>query len=166
MIKRSINIISFCLIVMITIPSWGQYSGGSGTAGDPYRISTVQDLITLSRTESHWSASTVDYNNIHKYFIQTADIVFNSNPQLVDWNNDGQANWSAEDQKGFNPIGRGAYGAPRVFTGSYDGGNYSITNLYINQTATSVTATEPHDMGMFGYTFAPCILKNIHLKKY
>lgn len=91
------------------------YSGGNGTAGDPYRIATVQDLITLSRTESHWSGTPIDYNNVYKYFVQTADIVFNSNPQLVDWNNDGQSNWSAEDQLGFTPIGRGAYGDPQPF---------------------------------------------------
>ncbi len=161
------NQFKYCIVAVFFLTNLvfsQSYSGGSGTSSDPYRIATVQDLITLSRTESHWSASTVDYNNIHKYFLQTADIVFNSNPQLVDWNNDGLANWSAGDQKGFNPIGRGAYGAPRYFTGSYDGGNYSITNLYINLTATAPTSLEPHDAGMFGYIFSPGVLKNIHLK--
>jgi len=41
-----------------------KYSGGSGTAADPYRIATAADLIALGETPE-------DYN---KHFILTADI--------------------------------------------------------------------------------------------
>jgi len=55
------------LTVIITIAAggaFGKYSGGSGTAGVPYRIATRADLLALA-------ADTGDYN---KCFILTADI--------------------------------------------------------------------------------------------
>ena len=42
----------------------GAYSGGSGTEGDPYQISTAQDWTDLTNTSADWN----------KYFILTADI--------------------------------------------------------------------------------------------
>jgi The GLUG motif len=44
--------------------AFGAYSGGSGTAGNPYKIATKKDLLTLA-------ANTGDYGNC---FILTADI--------------------------------------------------------------------------------------------
>lgn len=111
----------------------GTYSGGSGTSGDPYQISTTADLIELSNTNADWVAGI--------YFIQTANITFNENEQLVDWDGDGDATWDTEDQLGFNPIGKGFHNS---FRGTYDGQNYTILNLYINRTATS-------NIGLFGF---------------
>ncbi|MFD2531815.1 BspA family leucine-rich repeat surface protein [Gracilimonas halophila] len=95
------------------------YSGGSGTEADPYKIATQQDLIDLSNTPADWD----------KHFIQTADIVFNSDSTQLDWDGDGTADWDAEDQKGFTPIGTG----DDSFTGSYSGENHTISRLYINR---------------------------------
>lgn len=44
----------------------GDYSGGSGTEGDPYQVSTAADWTTLMGTSGDWD----------KYFILTADIDF------------------------------------------------------------------------------------------
>ena len=96
-----------------------KYSGGSGTSNDPYKIASIDDLIELSNTSGDWS----------KHFIQTADIAFNSDQTLVDWDGDGTADWDAEDQKGFSPIGN----SNTDFTGFYDGQNYKINNLYIDR---------------------------------
>jgi hypothetical protein len=55
------------LTVIITIAAgsaFGKYSGGSGTAGAPYKIGTKTDLLALA-------ANTGDYN---KCFILTADV--------------------------------------------------------------------------------------------
>ena len=44
----------------------GSYSGGSGTAGDPYLIGTAEDLVALGG----------DPNDYNKHFIMTGDIDF------------------------------------------------------------------------------------------
>ena len=139
-----------------TLSVQAAYSGGAGTPADPYQIVTVADLITLSKTKTDWDG---------EYFLQTADIVFNSNKILVDWDNDGSANWDAADQLGFTPIGVGSYGAPSHFLGQYDGGNFKIKNLYIRlvYTATPPTA-DPHDVGLFGFVGVTGRLKNIRLE--
>jgi hypothetical protein len=105
----------------------GTYSGGSGDSGDPYQIATTADLIELSNTSGDWGA----------YFIQTADIAFNADETQVDWDNSG----SAGPAEGFLPIGN----VLTFFTGSYDGGGYTIDNLFINRPSTSY-------IGLFGFT--------------
>jgi hypothetical protein len=50
-----------CLLVL---PAHAKYSGGSGTAQDPYQIATAADLIALGETPG-------DYD---KHFLLTADI--------------------------------------------------------------------------------------------
>ncbi|MBX3043014.1 MAG: hypothetical protein KIT33_02085 [Candidatus Kapabacteria bacterium] len=98
-----------------------QYSGGTGTSGDPYQIATTDDLIELSNSSGDWD----------DYFIQTADITFDENEQLVDWDGDGTADWDAQDQLGFSPIGNDVIS----FTGEYDGQGHTISNLFINRPA-------------------------------
>ena len=56
----------FCLL---TLRAQAQYSGGSGTANDPYQIATAADLIALGETSD-------DYD---KHFILTADIDLDPN---------------------------------------------------------------------------------------
>ena len=109
-----------------------KYSGGSGSSDHPYRISTAADLIKLSITPEDWD----------KHFKQTADITFNSDETLVDWDGDGSASWDAEDQKGLASIGNSF----DSFQGSYDGQNHTITNLYIHRTESS----DNDDVGLFG----------------
>ncbi len=55
-----------CLFI---VPAQAQYSGGSGTADDPYQIATAADLIALGETPD-------DYD---KHFILTADIDLDPN---------------------------------------------------------------------------------------
>ncbi|HRP02543.1 MAG TPA: hypothetical protein PLE30_07850, partial [Candidatus Kapabacteria bacterium] len=110
----------------------GTYSGGDGTSGTPYQISTIADLIELSNTSSDWTG---------KYFIQTANIVFNADSSPVDWDGNGTVEWSGNDQYGFSPIGNN----DTNFTGSYNGQNHTISNLYINRTSSSY-------IGLFGRT--------------
>jgi PKD repeat protein len=78
------------------------YSGGSGTAGDPYLISTPADLITLSNP-----ANSSDWSN--RYFLLTNDIDMNG-------------------VAGFTPIGTSANDFGSVF----DGAGYAIHNLEVN----------------------------------
>ncbi|MBS3742066.1 MAG: hypothetical protein KGY74_08100, partial [Candidatus Cloacimonetes bacterium] len=120
--KRNLLIIMIFCFVFLTTGNLFAYSGGSGTAGDPYQIATTDDLIELSNNSGYGGVG-------DKHFIQTENITFNADETLVDWDGDGTADWDAEDQKGFFPIGTDW----PYFTGSYDGQNYTIENLYINR---------------------------------
>jgi len=60
---RTFLAVSICLLGAASVVQ-AQYSGGSGTADDPYRIATAADLIALGETPD-------DYD---KHFILTADI--------------------------------------------------------------------------------------------
>jgi len=51
-------------LCLLNVSAWGQFSGGSGTVGDPFQIATVADMQTLSANSVYW-------NN---HFKMTADI--------------------------------------------------------------------------------------------
>ena len=57
-------------IFYLSYPAYGKYSGGSGTADDPYRIATAEDLMLLGE-------STEDYD---KHFIMIDNIDLDPNP--------------------------------------------------------------------------------------
>jgi len=60
----ALGVILAFLFAGVTPALAATYSGGSGTEGDPYRISTADDWTTLMNTSADWD----------KYFILTADI--------------------------------------------------------------------------------------------
>lgn len=93
-------------------------AAGDGSSTTPYQISTLGNLCWISQNSLEWS----------KYFIQTANI---DASDTEFWN----------DGAGFSPIGN----TTTRFTGSYDGKEYSISNLYINRDTTNYT-------GLFGRT--------------
>ena len=98
-------------LLAILIPSGVAYGmTGSGTVGDPYVIYDVYDLQNMSL---HLGAYYILGNNIDA-------TVTNG--------------WNAG--AGFIPIGQGT----PYFTGSFDGKNYTITNLYIHDTSSSAHA--------------------------
>jgi len=80
---------------------------GSGTAGDPYQVATLENLYWVSQNQSSWSS----------YFIQTANI-----------NASASSGW--DGGAGFTPIGNGS---TNYFTGSYNGKGHTISGLYINR---------------------------------
>jgi hypothetical protein len=92
---------------------FGQWTG-SGTAIDPFQISTVSDLATLASNVNAGNA----YSGIH--FKQMNDIDMNVNPH-----NTGS---------GWTPIGI-MYTV--YFSGTYHGDNRTISNLFINRPSTS-----------------------------
>ncbi len=79
---------------------------GSGEKDDPFLISSLQELDSLSNNNYYWSF----------FFEQTDDI---NAAETVDWN----------DGEGFLPIGNNDY----PFKGSYSGNGFKIDSLYINQ---------------------------------
>jgi len=67
---RTVPVIPFLMVVcFIVVPVQARYSGGSGTAQDPYQITTAADLIALGETPA-------DYD---KHFVLTADIDLDPN---------------------------------------------------------------------------------------
>ena len=104
-------------------------ANGDGSASNPYEISSTDDLIALSQNSDYWQY----------HFIQTADLAFDATEGNVDWNGDG----STGPADGFSPIGL-VYG--NHFSGSYNGQNHTIDNLFINRSGTT-------NIGLFGYTY-------------
>ncbi len=126
-------------VTWITSTRPGPYSGGDGTANNPYQIATTDDLLYLSLHPYDWS----------KHFLQTANLTFNADETQVDWNQDGTPAFG----NGFSPIGN----MTTKFTGNYDGNGYSISNLSIeNNTPTSTL------LGLFGMTNGATI-DQVHL---
>jgi hypothetical protein len=109
--KHLLQKISLLLMAMFFLPllSLGQTAtqpSGNGTAEDPYRIETLENLHWLSKTDSVWD----------DHFIQIADI--DASP-TSGWDND----------SGFLPIAHG-----NTFKGTYNGKEHIIEGLYINRT--------------------------------
>ena len=135
---RTTFILSLTVIITLVAGSaFGAYSGGSGTAGDPYKIATKADLLTLAATPA-------DYI---KCFILTANIYLGSPsftsaiiaPDTV--NSD--SNW---DFTGT------------AFTGVFDGAGYCISEGYFNG------GLEARDyLGLFGKIGAGGQVKNLVL---
>ena len=105
-IPRMIPFLIMCGLACL--PSYAQYSSGTGTPEDPYQIATAQDLVDLGN----------DPNDYDKYFILTADIDLSGYTfkQAV------VASDTAPNIWGFQGT---------VFSGSFDGNNHKISNLTV-----------------------------------
>ncbi len=96
-------------VCLVSIPAQAKYSGGSGTADDPYQIATAADLIALGE-------SPADYD---KHFILTADI------DLA-----GHVFDKAVIAPDTNP--KMDYFQGAAFTGVFDGNGHTISHLTIH----------------------------------
>ncbi len=113
---------------------------GSGTEADPFLITSLEDLVILSR------GTEVAKGNY--YFKQTADIDASLTQYFDDSDDNGDGNpWndpadstSAGNNEGFSPIG---IDNSNYFSGNYNGDGHIISGLTINRGATSA---------LFGYT--------------
>jgi hypothetical protein len=100
---------SVLLLVLISQPSFSQTAiqpSGSGTAGDPYQVSSLANLYWITQNDTAWGS----------YYEQTADI-----------NAASTSTW--DSNAGFLAIGNGT----TQFTGTYNGGNHTIDSLYIDR---------------------------------
>ncbi len=96
---------------------------GAGTEADPWQVSTYDDLKAVGRWSGHPNYRTGWEKD--SYYLQTANIQC---PTGV-------------SRETFRPIGHpvledGTPDATKVFSGSYDGGNHIIYDLYIDGTDT------------------------------
>jgi hypothetical protein len=103
--KKIISLITVAVIFSSSIYA-ANYSGGSGEPNNPYQISSAADLIQLSTTSDDWD----------KNFILTADV------NLAGVNFSPIAPDTDKTQAKFQGI---------PFSGTFDGGNHTISNLKI-----------------------------------
>ena len=113
------------IILVASTMGWAQPTtptapAGAGTVANPYQISSLDNLYWI-----FWNKASGTYN---KVYVQTANINASSTST---WNS-GQ---------GWIPIGHDDL---NIFMGSYDGGGYSISGLYINNASRDYA-------GLFGY---------------
>jgi hypothetical protein len=85
------------------------YATSDGSSGDPYFISSLNNLYWLSQTSGDWD----------KYYEQTVDIDASST-----------SGWDGGN--GFSPIGSNS---TPFFTGSYNGQDHTIDGLFINRSS-------------------------------
>ncbi|MFZ6665685.1 T9SS type A sorting domain-containing protein [Peijinzhouia sedimentorum] len=104
---------------------------GDGSSGNPYQIATLENL--------YWIATTFN-TNLSKHYLQTADIDASS---TTSWTTTGGTGW----------MGIATYSD---FIGTYDGGGYSIRNLYTMKTSFM-------NVGLFGTIGVGGIVKNLRL---
>ena len=107
------SFIALCFL-LISFPSFSQFSGGDGTLSNPYKIKYVKDIIELSNNVINGN----HYLNV--YFIMVDDINFVST--------------TIDSSQFFSPIGgRGMTNAMiNRFKGNFNGDGYVVKNLTIN----------------------------------
>ena len=112
---RTPRVIPFLIVVCSVIcPAQAQYSGGSGTADDPYQIAAPQDLINLGERPA-------DYD---KHFVLTADIDLGPSPR----------GHKVFDEAVIGPFVSGPGWSPpsgTAFSGVFDGAGHTISRLTI-----------------------------------
>ena len=108
-------------------------AAGDGSSGNPYQITTWDNLYWITQDTDRWD----------DHYIQTANIDFaDASPAITTW----------DTGSGFTPIGN----LTVQFTGTYDGAGFTITGLFINRGSTNL-------VGMFGGTNTGAEIKNIGL---
>ena len=117
------------------------YDENAGSKENPFLIANLANLRWLSNEESIWKKG--------YYFLQTADI---DATETKDW----------YDGYGFLPIGRDVLHAVNPFIGVYDGGGFTIKNLYVDYLLYIVDISFSLRANLFGRT-DNAVIKNVHL---
>jgi len=101
---------TFSLFLFLSLQTFAQTAtppaAGDGSEGNPYEISSLENLYWLSQSDTAWD----------KHYIQTVNINASS---TSNWNNG----------SGFTPIGN----LDKKFTGTYNGQYHKVDSLYIKR---------------------------------
>ncbi len=129
---------------------------GTGTEIDPYLIESIEDLTALigivDNDADNFLSKYVKLNN-NLDFKNSCSYVDETNTSYGDINGDGEVNGLMTElttKAGFLPIGHQSEyngNSNTEYSGNFDGGNYYISNLYINRPA-------ENSVGLFGYTYS------------
>lgn len=112
-----------------------KFSGGTGTAEDPYQIANEAELSLMSE-KLNSDESRSDYSSC--YYILTGDILLNDTEDFQKWVEEGP-------QYSWKPISKGAY----HFTGTFDGNGHTVSGMYININIEDENAID-NKVGLFG----------------
>ncbi|MBU7005957.1 GLUG motif-containing protein [Phosphitispora fastidiosa] len=117
----------------------GGFAGGTGTLEDPWLIETPEQLARIAETV---------YSDSH--------FKLNTDIDLTGYLSEGGGGWN--DGAGWEPVGTwiDVSDPGNPFTGSFDGGGHTISNLYINR-------DETEGVGLFGYTNG-AVIKDVRLE--
>ncbi len=140
------SVISFALAIMLVmgavpmnplmmeVRANNTFSGGSGTANDPYQISSIADMTALAEMVNADNSSTGNATK-GKYFKLTQDITYGENDA-------------------FTPVGgENAERYLKQFNGTFDGGGYTISGIKIDSSKES--------QGLFGEIYENGTVKNV-----
>jgi len=100
----------------------GSFAGGTGSSGDPYQISNWTQLANIK-------------NNLSESFI----LLNNLNNTMDDYSSNAAPGANNVNGDGWLPLGR----LDPFFTGTFDGDDYEIKDVYINRTSVD-------SIGLFG----------------
>jgi hypothetical protein len=129
-------IVFVAAMVLFGQVGFAKYSGGSGTAGNPYKIANAADLLALAGNTSDYDAN----------FVLTADINLGASDPFT-------TAVIAPDTNNANTTFDGT-----AFTGIFDGNNHTISNLTID------TSGAGNDyLGLFGKIGSTGLVKNLGL---
>ena len=125
--RATLTMLATFLIAMTAQTAWADptvsfptASGGSGTSGDPYKISSTADLNKLAADVN--SGTTYEGT----YFIVTANIAYNPNVLTIDGDGDSNAD------SNFTTIGgRTTTEYSKPFKGHFDGNGKTISGIRI-----------------------------------
>ena len=141
-------------VLMASAEEATAFSGGTGTAADPYKISTADDLKALSAYTNNREDLDTAKHYMSSHYIMTATISLNADDaKFADW---------ADPEKApaytWNPIGVDPFIA---FTGTFDGQGFYIKGLY---TGSNGNAGMRSLFGMVGNSDGEGIVKNLNIK--
>lgn len=146
--KRSKKVLSLLLAIALTAgfcfnlsvaAENAEFAGGDGSEKNPYLVSTSEQLNNVR-------------NHLDSHFKQVADIDMS---QVSSW----QPIGNASSNTGSTLIHELPETTYEPFIGSYDGNNYKISNLTINDSKVSFV----NDVyGLFS-ALGKCTIKNVHL---
>lgn len=128
----------------------GNLSVGDGTAGNPYLIQSIEDLLTFSKNTNltsggnNYSGKTIKLN-IDLDFNYSGSYVNANRTDFGDINENGTPEGLMLELitgKGFLPVDTIDWSS-LAFAGTFDGNNKSISNLYVNRSG---------NVGLFGST--------------
>jgi len=132
-VRRSKSLLVLAVAVLLgASASGGTYSGGDGSAENPYWISTAADLNEIGTNSEDWGS----------YFILTNDIDLSAYTGTA-------FNIIAPDTDNEQPLFQGT-----PFTGTFDGNGHIVSNFTYTSTGTDYIA-------LFGYVASPGEIKNL-----
>lgn len=125
-----------------------QQPSGEGNAESPYLIGNAGNL--------YWFAKHVNDGNTTACAKLTADIEVNGGSLTDKINDDGSVKDGATVYK-WSPIGYDNYPDEQVFTGTFDGGNHTISGLYFCDDS-------KYCVGLIGYAGTGATINNVGVK--